>query len=198
MEYVALSLVLAAVTTAVIRLRRRPRRARARIAGLGPGWVEVRGRARGGPARTRAPISGRVGLGWRVLVEFEAGIRGWEAVLDHSECVDFELEDDSGRIRVRASNSTVSLEVGEQRGRGGPFAPPPAAVEQLLAAQVEIHGVLFHKGVRWREWVLEEGREVRVRGHVVREPGDVAIGYRRLAAELVLAGGSTRPLLVDE
>lgn len=164
------------------------------IASLTPGWAEVRGQARGGES-TFAPISGRRGLGWRVLVEQESGI-GWVTVVERSEVGDFDLEDQSGSIRVRASDSPIMLEVAEVRGRGGPFSPPPASVERLIAGATDPHGVLFHKGFRWREWVLEEGREILVRGRVISEPGDASLGYRQLSEELVLAGGTARPLQV--
>jgi hypothetical protein len=186
------------LTAVILRLRRRKKAERVPISGLRSGWVEVHGRASGSPGdrqtSKRAPISGRVGIGWRVLVEQEAGVRGWRAVVDLCECVDFELEDETGAIAVRASSSPLTLEVAERRGRGGPFSPPPLSVEELIAETAEPIGVLFHKGFRWREWVLEEGSEITVRGRVISEPGDEVVGYRRLGEVLALAGGGARPL----
>jgi hypothetical protein len=195
-EYLALTALFGLLAGLIIRLRRRADRAVRTIASLTPGWAEVRGHARGGGGKL-APISGRQGLGWRVLVEQELGI-GWVTVVELSEFGDFELEDHSGSIRVRASDSPITLEVAELRGRGGPFSPPPASVERLIVGATDPHGVLFHKGFRWREWVLEDGREIIVRGRVVSEPGDSSLGYRRLSEELVLAGGSAAPLVVLE
>jgi hypothetical protein len=193
-EYLALVALVGLLAGLIIRLRRRPDRPVRPIASLTPGWAEVRGHARGGGSKL-APISGRCGLGWRVLVEQES-VLGWVTVLERSECGDFELEDQSGSIRVRASDSPITLEVALQRGRGGPFSPPPAHVQKLIANATDPHGVLFHKGFRWREWVLEEGREIVVRGRVISEPGDASVGYRQLDEALVLAGGTARPLQV--
>lgn len=193
-DYLALMALFGLLAGLIIRLRRRADRPVRSIASLTPGWAEVRGHARGGGSRV-APISGRSGLGWRVLVEQES-VMGWVTVVDRSECGDFELEDQSGSIRVRASGSPITLEVAVVRGQGGPFSPPPPHVERLIASATDPHGVLFHKGFRWREWVLEAGHEVVVRGRVISEPGDASVGYRRLGEELVLAGASARPLEV--
>lgn len=196
-ETLALGALVGLVVIVLIRLRRRGARSTRAIATLTPGWAEVRGCVHG-PATMCGPISGRVGLGWRVLVEEETGLRGWQPVVDLCECVDFEVADDSGSIRVRAGNSPITIEVAEQRGHGGPFDPPPAVVERLIARAADPRGVLFHKGFRWREWVLEDGREVVVQARVINEPGDRSIGYRALADELVLAGGAARPIVVVE
>lgn len=123
--------------------------------------------------------------------------------MDLCEFVDFELRDQSGSIRVRAADSpSIIIDVAEQRGRGGPFSPPPFVVAQLIARAASppssVHGVLFHKGFRWREWVLEAGREVVVRGRVMSEPGEQSTGYRKLAEVLVLVGGTARPLKLTE
>ncbi|PRQ01176.1 hypothetical protein [Enhygromyxa salina] len=186
------------VASLVSRVRRRVQPAQQPISSVGPGWAVVRGCACAGALARRAPISGRLGLGWRVLVERECGVRGWEPVVDLCEFVDFELRDLSGSIRVRACDSPIMIEVAEHRGRGGPFAPPPYVVAQMIARAASgpsgMRGVLFHKGVRWREWVLEAGAEIVVRGRVITEPRDESTGYRALTNALVLAGGATRPL----
>jgi hypothetical protein len=200
-EYIAIMAALFGLLAGLV-IRSRPRAVRAArtIASLTPGWAEVRGLARAGARRGEikcAPISGRSGLGWRVVVEQELGI-GWVMVVEDSEFGDFELEDHSGSIRVRAADSPITLEVAELRGRGGPFSPPPASVERLIVGATDPQGVLFHKGFRWREWVLEDGREIIVRGRVVSEPGEHSLGYRRLSDELVLAGGVESPLVVVE
>lgn len=195
-EPFALAAALGLFITLIVRLRRRGSKALPAISTLRPGWAEVRGRAvASSNAVRRAPISGREGLGWRVLVEEESGVRGWVTLVDRSEFGDFELEDESGTISVRASASPTFLEVAEQRGHGGPFSPPPPSVERLIARHhADSRGVLFHKGLRWREWVLEQGREVLVRGRVVSEASDESLGYRKLAEVLVLAGGTKRPI----
>lgn len=199
-EYIAIMAALFGLLALAIRLRPRTEKTVRTIASLTPGWAEVQGLARGvgvGGEMKCAPISGRRGLGWRVLVEQELGV-GWVMVVEHSEFGDFELEDGSGSIRVRASNSPIRLEVAEVRGRGGPFSPPPASVERLIGKATDPQGVLFHKGFRWSEWVLEDGREIIVRGRVVSEPGEASLGYRQLSEELVIAGGDETPLVVLE
>ena len=194
-EPLALAAALGLFITLVVRLRRRANKALPSISNLRPGWAEVRGRVIAPSAGVRrAPISGREGLGWRVLVEQETGVRGWKTVVDRSEFADFELEDESGTISVRAAHSPTVLEIAEQRGRGGPFAPPPPSVERLIASHGNSRGVIFHKGIRWREWVLEDGREIRVRARVITEPSNESQGYRKLSEVLVLAGGTTHPI----
>ena len=193
-DYLAFMALIGLLAGLIIRLRRRPARPTQSIASLTTGWAEVRGQARGGGDRF-APISGRQGLGWRVVVEQESGL-GWVTIVDRSEFDNFEVEDATGTIRVRASDSPINLEVAELRGKGGPFSPPPASIERLIDGAVEMHGVMYHKGFRWREWVLEDGHEVVVRGRVISEVGDSSLGYRKLSEELVLAGGTARPLEV--
>jgi hypothetical protein len=183
-------------TAVIVRLRRASSN-RTPIATLEPGSADVRGRATG-PAQLRAPVSGRVGIGFRLLIEQEHGVRGWVAVLDLAEFADFELCDRSGVIRVQASTSILDMSVGERGGIAGPFRPLPTRVVQLIAAKVPMQGVLFHKGFRWREWVLEPDREVRVRGQVVAIPSEQPIGYRDFGHTLVLAGGTTLPLEIHD
>jgi hypothetical protein len=194
---IAVSLAIFGLFTAAIVRLRRGTSTRTPIAALAPGRADVQGRAEG-RAELRAPISGRSAIGFRVLIEQEQGVRGWVPVLDLAEFADFELRDRSGTIRVLASRSILDVNVGEHGGDGGPFRPLPARVLELIESRVLVHGVLFHKGFRWREWVLEDGREIIVRGRVVSEPGDSSLGYRRLSEELVLAGGSAAPLVVLE
>lgn len=196
MEVVVLLAVFGLFTAVIVRLRR-VGSTRTPIATLAPGRADVHGRA-AGPAELRAPISGRTGIGFRLLIEQEQGVRGWVVVLDLAEFADFELSDRSGAIRVQASTSIIDMSVGEHGGMGGPFRPLPARVVQLIASRVPVQGVLFHKGFRWREWVLEPDREIRVRGQVVAVPTDQPIGYRDLGHALVLAGGTQLPLEIDD
>ena len=203
-ELLALTAFLGLLGTLLVRLRRRPSSSRLRtIASLRPGWAEVRGRVRArviaARSSRRAPISGRECLGWAVIVEQEAGAYGWETVVALDEFGDFELEDETGTIQVRAANSPIIAGVAEQRGSAGPFDPAPAQVVRLIARTgARPRGVLFNKGYRWREWVLIDGREIVVRGRVVSEVGDQGVGYRRMSEVLVLAGGAARPLELDE
>ena len=199
MEFLAFSVVFGLLATLLVRLRRRPGPARRKIASLRPGWVEVRGRVRARRPDKLAPISGRECLGWAVLVEQETGAYGWETVVALDEFGDFELEDDTGTIAVRAASSPIVVGVAEQRGSAGPFDPPPAQVVRLIAQTgAGPRGVLFNKGYRWREWALVDGHEIVVRGRVISEPGDQGVGYRRMSEILVLAGGASRPLELDE
>lgn len=200
-ETIALGTALGLMVTLIVSLRRHRPPPVQTIASLRPGWAEIRGRVRAGArsrANSKAPISGREGLGWRVIIEQESGVRGWETVFEHCEFADFEVEDASGSIVVRAAGAPLVLDVAERRGRGGPFAPPPVAVERLIARRAHSRGVLFHKGFRWREWVLEEQREVIVRARVVSEVSEEPQGYRKLGHTLVLAGGTSRPIEVVE
>jgi hypothetical protein len=202
-EFLAFSVVFGLLATLLVGLRRRSSLPRRTIASLRPGWAEVRGRVRARVLAAlpdkRAPISGRECLGWAVLVEQEAGAYGWETVVALDEFGDFELEDDTGSIAVRAASSPLIVGVAEQRGSAGPFDPPPAQVVRLIAQTgAGPRGVLFNKGYRWREWALVDGHEIVVRGRVVSEPGDQGVGYRRMSEILVLAGGASRPLELDE
>ncbi len=194
---VGLILAVFGLFSAVIVRLRRASAARTPIAALGLGRADVHGRA-AGPAELCAPISGRKGIGFRLLIEQEQGVRGWVAVLDLAEFADFELCDRSGVIRVQASSSIIDMDVGERGGKGGPFRPLPDAVVHLIAARVPMRGVLFHKGFRWREWVLEPDREVRVCGQVVAIPSEQTLGYRGLGQSMVLAGCTGHPLVIHD
>jgi hypothetical protein len=196
MEVAVLLAVFGLFTAVIVRLRRASS-TRTPIATLAPGRADVHGHA-AGPSQLCAPISGRTGIGFRLLIEQEQGVAGWVAVLDLAEFADFELCDRSGAIRVQASTSIISMSVGERSGMGGPFRPLPARVFELIAERVPIQGVLFQKRFRWREWVLEPDREVRVRGQVVAIPTDQTIGYRKLGHTLVLAGGTNLPLEIHD
>jgi hypothetical protein len=169
------------------------------IASLGLGRALVEGKVEGAAERV-APISGRVAIGYRLLIERESGMRGWEPVHDRVDFGAFELRDASGAIRVRACAGALELGVGERGGEGGPFRPLPAPIVQRVAARMSIHGVLFHHvAIRWREWVLEPGAAVWMRGSVVSEPCEhAAIGYRELGRMLVLTGGAGAPLEIHE
>ncbi|NVB38924.1 hypothetical protein G6O69_13870 [Pseudenhygromyxa sp. WMMC2535] len=198
---IALTVAAALLGAGAVHLRRRKARSFRAIAELRPGWAEVRGRALVPvhvTATTTAPISGREGIGWRVVIEQESGVHGWQTIVRLSNFIDFELEDASGRITVCAANSPVALEAGETRGRGGPFDPLPRAVQRLIIDRASAQGVLFHKGFRWREWVLEAGRVVRVRGRVIQMPGEISVSYRALGERLVLAGGAQHPVEICE
>lgn len=165
------------------------------IATLAPGRVLVEGQAEGA-AEYVAPISGRSAIGFRLLIERESGMRGWQTVHDHVEFGSFELRDASGAILVRACRDALELGVGEHGGEGGPFRPLPQPIVDLVPLSVSVQGVLFHHvGIRWREWVLEPGASVWMRGSVVSELREhVTVGYRELGRELVLTGGAAAPL----
>lgn len=183
-------------------LRRRGRGPVSPIASLGQIGRLVRTVVEGelvGRAEHVAPISGRPAIGYRLLIERESGVRGWEPVHEDVGFGEFELRDASGSIRVRPCSGALELGVGEYGGEGGPFRPLPDVVERLVAARMAVHGVLFHVGVRWREWVLEPGALVWIRGSVVSEPCEhETVGYRQLGRKLVLTGCAAAPLEIYE
>ncbi len=207
MEYVAVPVLL---LVAVIAYRRVWRRA---DGGQGPvvcnvetletGWVELRGRVRA-VSSLRSPLSGRSVVGYAVHVDEERGMTAWETVIDLCRVLDFELEDESGRVLVRASRSLVQLDTGVAKGRGGPFRALPRRVVSLLHRHGRpIAGVLFGRAFRWRERVLEEGQCVRLRGWVAESesspelrPSTRGIGatYRDLPIHLTVIGGADCPV----
>lgn len=142
-------------------------------------------------------------VGYAVRVDEERGMTAWRPVVEQCRVGDFELEDATGRILVRASVSDVELETGEARGKGGPFRAVPRRIISLLHRHGRpATGVLFARAFRWRERVLEEGARVRVRGwaaraEVGREASFPLVGdYRELPSRLAVIGGGSRPLQV--
>lgn len=210
MEYAALVLVALA---AVLGYRFVWRRARGRhtpthcrVEELQPGWVELRGIVRAAPS-LRSPLSGREVVGYSVEVEEERGVTAWDPVIDVCRVSDFELEDESGRVSVRASRSDVELDLKDRRGRGGPFRALPKRVVRLLHRhQRPVAGVLFARAFRWREHLLEDGQRVRLRGWVGEDEGEqfagdgLLGGYRTVGRRYVVMGRGERPvqLVPDE
>jgi hypothetical protein len=166
------------------------------------GWVELRGRVRSASA-VRSPVSGRRVVGYVVRVDEERGMTAWDTVVDQCRVGDFELEDETGRILVRASVSEVELETGETRGKGGPFRRVPRRIVELLHRHGRpVTGVLFARAFRWRERVIEDGARVRVRGWVTEtDSGDEGLSaafrdYRDFPRRLSVIGGGARPIQV--
>lgn len=210
MEYAALVLVLGAAVLGyryVWRLARgRGGPTKSRVGDIEPGWVELRGIVRAAPS-LRSPLSGREVVGYSVEVEEERGVTAWDRVIDVCRVGDFELEDESGRVSVRASRSDVELDLKERRGRGGPFRALPKRVVRLLHRhQRPVAGVLFARAFRWREHLLENGQRVRLRGwvgedEVERLSNDGLLGsYRSVGRRYVVMGRGDRPvqLVPDE
>lgn len=205
-EYAAILLVLAAAVLGyrVVwrRARARPRPVRTTVRATTPGWVELRGRVRSAKVM-RSPVSGRRVVGYAVRVDEERGMTAWDTVVNQCRVGDFELEDETGRILVRASVSEIELETGETRGKGGPFRAVPRRVVELLHRHGRpVTGVLFARAFRWRERVIEEGAWVRVRGWAAETetategPSMSFRTYRDLPRRLAVIGGGARPIRV--
>jgi hypothetical protein len=155
----------------------------------------------------RSPLSGREVVGYQVSIEGERGVTAWERVVDVCRVADFELEDESGRVLIRAATSDIELDGRVARGRGGPFRAIPRRVVQLLHRHDRpVEGVLFARAFRWREQVLEEGQSIRVRGWVGEVEStsagtsDPVESYRYLSRRFAVigAGGSSLQLLADD
>lgn len=204
MEYATL---LTVVIAALLGYRYLWRRARVehgpvscRVDELSTGWVELRGRVRG-TGTVRSPVSGRDVVGYAVNVQQERGATAWESVVDVCRVMDFELEDESGRVLVRASASEVQLETKVRKGKGGPFRGIPVRIARLLHRYGRpVAGVLFARAFRWREHLLEDGQMVRLRGYVSEmeadEFGSVQSGghYRVLPRRLAVVGAASHPV----
>ncbi|MEE4301416.1 MAG: LemA family protein [Pseudomonadales bacterium] len=85
-----------------------------RLGAVLPGDAAVRGVARSAGSVLRARHTGTDSLYYRYLHEVETrdsdGDKRWKTRTDHSEAVDFLLEDDSGRIRVPAQRDFARID----------------------------------------------------------------------------------------
>lgn len=171
-----------------------------RVDELSSGWVELRGRVRGA-STVRSPVSGRTVIGYAVEVEQERGATAWESVVDVCRVMDFELEDESGRVLVRASSSDIQLETKVRKGKGGPFRGIPVRVARLLHRYGRpVAGVLFARAFRWREHLLEDGQLVRLRGYVSEleadtfAAGQMGGNYRVVPRRFAVVGAAAHPV----
>jgi hypothetical protein len=210
-EYTALLLVVVAAALGYRyvwrRARSRPGPAPCTVDATERGWVELHGTVRSIDP-LRSPLTGERVVGYALRIDEERGITAWRPVVEQCRVGDFELEDETGRILIRASVSRVELETGESRGRGGPFRAVPGRIVELLRRHGHpVTGVLFARAFRWRERVIEDGAQVRVRGWVAetelgsRVPstsaGAFLVGdYRDLPRRLAVIGGGAHPLQV--
>ncbi len=179
------------------------------VAQARPGEVTLVGTVRQVGEPVRAPISGARAVGYWSRVDEEKSLWGWSPAVQMRALTTFELEDDTGRIRVEVDASQVAAMLRGSAGRSGPFKAAPGVVVHLLRRHGRgVQGVIFQKAYRWREQVLLDGARVRVRGQVIevaphegagggggRPAGDFG-AYRDAPVGLRVTGSRGAPVVI--
>ena len=150
-----------------------------------------------------SPITGRSCAYYQLIVSVDNSDKyrgGWERILEEEECVDFELEDETGRALVESANSkTVAaseeIEVGDSEDAS-------ERLRSFLAARSVVAKALASgRRVQFLEAALEPGEKVSVIGIGVREvdPKAAPVGYREAPTmRLRIEGTSKRPVVISD
>jgi hypothetical protein len=149
--------------------------------------TKIRGAVRSAGATLRAPLSGRECVYYHVVVEERVPAKGtnWKAIVAAGDAVDFLVEDATGRARVRGAEITLLREVEANYISYSHQAKPE------LEALLRKHGQTAHdRHLRWRERVLELGKEVVVLGTAGWETDPESA-----AARTIYRDAPTRPVI---
>lgn len=194
-------LIVAAAVVAIItiahlvsvdaRTRRALKRPVTPIARLRPGErARVRGRVVAPAEALRAPLSDRPCVYYVAIVVQESANNNWRELAKEERAVDFELDDGTGRLRVRMAR-TQALVVRDHRPRSGPGDDPDPAERAFLDRHKL--GSTNSRGkpaaTRYYEGVLEPDEPITALGIVRREEHDGA---------LVLEAPADGPLYVSD
>lgn len=176
--------------------------------------VEVVGQAVPAVEALTGPLSQRRCLGWEITVEeyivseLEVHFRenrregNWRTILHEQEIRDFFVEDQTGRVLIRAGYPDLTL-AKDQGYRSALFSDSPPEVVAFLKAhgQKPTTALGENRMLRYREGVLTEGERVQVTG-VVRQELDseagAATGYRSSPTRLVIEKPPQEPLKVTD
>jgi hypothetical protein len=149
---------------------------------LSEGLHEVRGTVKADNAFT-APMSERPCVGWRLLVEQQRR-SNWEAVYEKREMIPFELDDDTGTVRVDASSAEMVL-AKTTRVRNGVMPVPSAewdALRERLGDPTVEPSTPF---LRWREESIEPVDVLTAIGGILKD--DDTGGWRTSSENLLLS-----------
>lgn len=139
------------------------------------GFVEVKGRVKGGGALLTSPLAKKPCVYFRFHVE-EHVQRGknsyWRTVVDDKQCCGLLIEDASqAAVQVNLMAADLLLKP-DAHARTGFMKDAPPELEQTLAEYGRSStGLIFNKTMRYVETVLEEGDELYVLGTAQRDPG---------------------------
>lgn len=170
------------------------------IARLGEGDLgRIVGKARVLDDKLVAPLTGRACVYYIARVQEEDG-DSWTTIIEEERGVTFVVDDGSGRAIVDPRGGDLALDF-DARSRSGTFHDPDDRERAFLAKYgVKSHGLIFNKGLRYREAVIEIGETVAVLGAGVREPDPEAApgGYRDAQPTRLRLAPGRYPLLVSD
>lgn len=155
-----------------------------------------------------APLSGRACAYWRIVVEEQRGggkNRHWVTIIDEHDGVDFLLESGDDRVLVKTSYVQCVLEKDGKFSSGFLNDASPELEAFLSERGHTSQGLVFNKGMRYREGVVEPGELVAVVGvgRWERDPDESAsagAGYRdaHVPQRLVMDAPEDGPLLLSD
>ena len=149
------------------------------VASVTPGFVEVKGRAKGARPLLVSPLTAKPCVYFRFLVE-EQVKRGkstyWRTVVDDQQECGLVLEDmHQGSIAVNLRNAQLMLNP-DVHLRSGFLNDAPAGVEAALQRYGQSsQGLIFNKSMRYAETVLEVNDEIHVLGLAQLQDGKMVI-----------------------
>ena len=153
----------------------------AKIAELGDGPAKVWGRILAFGDSVPAPLSARPCVYYRFQVEEKktrhapphgGGGSYWKTVINDVQSIPCGVDDGTGVAGLDLGGAELVLKPGAQM-RSGFFKDAPAELERLLNERYgrSSQGLIFNKGMRYTETLLEEGEEVLVVGRVKTTTG---------------------------
>ncbi|HEY8212123.1 MAG TPA: GIDE domain-containing protein [Myxococcaceae bacterium] len=146
---------------------------------VAPGFVEVKGRAKGARSPVTSPVSKRPCVYYRFLVE-ELVKRGksstWRTRIDdQQECGLLVVDAWQGEIEVNLRAATLMLKPDLRTKSGFLNDAPPELEATLRQYGGTSQGFIFNKAMRYTETVLNAGDEVYVIGTARQQGGRMMI-----------------------
>ena len=153
-----------------------------KITELGDGPAKVQGRIVAFGDCLPAPISGKPCVYFRFQVEEKKARHGppphggggsyWKTVINDVQSIHCGVDDGTGVAGLELGGAELVLNPGAQM-RSGFFNDAPDKLERILREHYgrSSKGLIFNKGMRYTETLLEEGEEVLVLGRVESTPG---------------------------
>ena len=150
------------------------------VAELGPGPAKVQGRAVAFGDPLRAPLSDRACVYYDFQVEETRTVRRgpfgtsshWKTVIDDVQSIACGVDDGTGMVGVDLREGELVLNPGAQL-RSGVWNDAPSELERVLNERYgrSSKGLIFNKGMRYTETLIEVGEDLLVLGTSGVAPG---------------------------
>jgi len=147
-----------------------------------------------------APLTGRACVLYIARVQQEDGDGDWRTVIEEEHCVPFVVDDGTGRAIVDARGGDLAIDF-DAHSSSGTFHDPDEREAAFLAKHGHSsRGLVFNKGLRYREAAIELGETIAVLGAGSREPDPTAApgGYRDSQPTRLRLRSGRYPLLISD